>query len=174
MDHEEAIRRFEELVSKYGHVIRAAVRSIAGAEADRFGDDVEQQVLLEVWKQIQREQIVHYPSSYLYRAAVRETIRQARRMRQRSEEELEPVIIEDPHPESHPERKLLSHELSGRLRRLASGLLEDRRTAVLAHLAGFRVGEIMESRNWSYNRTRNLIARGIADLRRALEQDDEN
>lgn len=172
MDHDAAIARFEKLVTEYGHVIRAAIRSVAGREAGHLGADAEQQVLLELWKQVAREQMIEHPSSYLYRAAVRETIRLARQARKRSEEDLEGMSFTDPNPTSDPERRVLAGELSARLRRLTQGLLEDRRKAVVAHLAGFGVQEIMESYGWTYNRARNLIARGLADLRRALEEVD--
>ena len=174
MNHDEATERFESLVSEYGHVIRAAIRSVAGADARGLGADAEQQVLLELWKQISREQEITYPSSYLYKAAVRETIRLARKARSRAGDGLEDRPIEDRNPSRQPERRALSREFSNRLRRKTAGLQEDRRTAVVAHLAGFDVREIMEANDWSYHRARNLIARGMADLRRALETDDEH
>lgn len=169
MTHQEAIERFEQLVSQYGPVIRSAIRSVAGGGGESIAADAEQQVLLELWRQIAREQIIEYPSSYLYKAAVRETIRLARQARKRSEEVLETVNIADHRPEINPERQALSGELSDRLCEITSSLLEDRRQAVVAHLAGFGVREIMETHGWPYQRARNLIARGMADLRRALE-----
>ncbi|MCH9649774.1 MAG: sigma-70 family RNA polymerase sigma factor [Deltaproteobacteria bacterium] len=174
MTHQEAVDRFEDLVTQYGHVIRAAVRSVLGREAERLGADVEQQVLLELWKQVRREQIIDFPSSYLYRASIRETIRLVRKVEKRSEEALDEVPLPDPRAESHPERRALSSELSRRLRKITGKFSEERRAAIVAHLAGFRVQEIMESRDWSYNRARNLIARGMADLRQALEDEDES
>lgn len=171
MSHEESIERFEELVSRYGHVIRQAVRSVTGEKSASLGADAEQQVLLELWRQISREQNIDYPSSYLYRAAVRETIRLARQARNRCEEELDTVNIIDHGPETDPERQVLSGELSRRLREITANLLEERRQAVVAHLAGFRVQEIMQIHGWSYQRARNLIARGMADLRRGLKEE---
>ena len=170
MCQDDAIRRFEELVANYGHVIRAAIRSVAGPLAARLGEDAEQQVLLELWKQVKKEQSIEYPSSYLYRAAVRETIRLARQLRRRSEDPLENTHAPDVNPNTNPERRALSSELSERLREVSATLRSDRRQAVLAHLAGYRVQEIMASYDWSYNRARNLIARGIADLRHALQE----
>lgn len=170
MTHEEAVERFERLVSRYGHVVRAAVRSVAGPKTASLGADAEQQVLLELWRQVAREQSIEYPSSYLYRAAVRETIRLVRQARGRSEEELEAVNAADHRAEVDPERRAASGELSRRLHEATGALLEDRRKAVVAHLAGFRVQEIMDAHGWTYQRARNLVARGMADLRRALQE----
>jgi DNA-directed RNA polymerase specialized sigma24 family protein len=43
---------------------------------------------------------------------------------------------------------------------------------VRAHLAGFQFQEIMIRFGWSYQRARNLISRGMADLRKALDRKD--
>jgi len=40
---------------------------------------------------------------------------------------------------------------------------------VMAHLAGYEVKEIMAMFEWPYHKARNLIARGMADLRRKLD-----
>ena len=173
MTQDTSTTRFENLVSEYGHVIRSAVRRVAGTEAHRVAADVEQQVLLELWKQIAREQTIDYPSSYLYKAAVRETIRLARQARRRSEEDLDavqPVRWTDDGPDTDPERRAMAGEWSRQLRAHTDDLSEDRRHAVIAHLAGYRVREIMAARGWTYQRARNLIARGMADLRRALTE----
>jgi DNA-directed RNA polymerase specialized sigma24 family protein len=39
---------------------------------------------------------------------------------------------------------------------------------VRAHLGGWSVQEIMDLTGWSYQKTRNLVARGMTDLRAAL------
>ena len=51
-----------------------------------------------------------------------------------------------------------------------SALAVDRQRAVRAHLAGFDVREIMRMHGWPYQKARNLIARGMAELRAALHE----
>jgi DNA-directed RNA polymerase specialized sigma24 family protein len=46
----------------------------------------------------------------------------------------------------------------------------DRARAVRGHLAGFNVEELMKLYGWTYQRARNLIARGMADLRTELRK----
>jgi DNA-directed RNA polymerase specialized sigma24 family protein len=41
---------------------------------------------------------------------------------------------------------------------------------VKAHLMGYSAQEIMTMHGWSYNTARNLVARGMADLRLELER----
>jgi len=67
-----------------------------------------------------------------------------------------------------PEELAASKELGAHVMDSLKTLSGDRRRAVQAHLAGFSVREIMEMFDWTYNRARNLIARGMVDLRRGL------
>ncbi|HET9317017.1 MAG TPA: hypothetical protein VFQ51_15605, partial [Vicinamibacteria bacterium] len=44
----------------------------------------------------------------------------------------------------------------------------ERQAAVRAHLEGFQFQEVMLMHGWSYQKARNLVARGMADLRAGL------
>ena len=74
----------------------------------------------------------------------------------------------DPNPA--PDRLLESRELGLAIRTVLSDLSPERRRAVQAHLMGYDVKEIMAMQGWPYNKARNLIARGMADLRRGLRR----
>ena len=155
------------MVRRYARLIRAAVARVAGDQAVGVEEDVEQQVLMALWKVADGEQEIRRPSSYIYRAAVRETVRILRKER-RHQDRIEALrdgpVARMPDPEEIAESRELGEQIRGVLEMLST----DRRRAVRAHLAGFTVGEIMEMFHWPYNRARNLIARGMADLRRGL------
>ena len=162
--------RSAELARRYARLIRSAVARVSGvAEAARIGDDVEQRVLIQLYRQLAGEQDIRHPSSYIYRAAVRETVRVLRG--ERRAERSRAAAAELPPPgEPGPERALASRELQAQLTAAFETLAADRRRAARAHLAGFEVKEIMAMYGWTYHRARNLIARGMADLRRALRE----
>ncbi len=69
-----------------------------------------------------------------------------------------------------PEDDVRRREQRQALRASLETLAPDRARAVKAHLAGFSVEEIMALCGWPYQRARNLIARGMADLRVALRE----
>lgn len=156
----------EVLAAKYSRLIRSAIGRVAGPPGLSEAEDIEQSVLIALWRAMPDEQIPSHPSSYLYRAAVRETVRTlAGRNRVH-------VVELDDNQHDHqpsPEEALESKELGVAIREVITTLLPDRRRAVQAHLMGFDVQEIMTMQDWPYNRTRNLISRGMADLRRELE-----
>lgn len=155
----------EELIRRYSKLVRTAVVRVAGAESATIVDDVEQKVAVALWQAMPNEQMPSHPSSYLYRAAVRETVRALKELHRVALVELDEER-RDPLPD--PEQQLESRQLGDAIRAAFSTLSQHRRRAVQAHLMGYDVQEIMSMQGWSYNRARNLIARGMADLRREL------
>lgn len=67
-----------------------------------------------------------------------------------------------------PERALDSARAAEKVESALSALPREREQAVRAHLAGFTVAELMALHDWPYHKARNLIARGLADLRELL------
>jgi RNA polymerase sigma factor (sigma-70 family) len=160
--------RLAALVRDYGRLIAHAIRQVVGAQGRPDVEDIEQQVHVALWKQLRGEQTIDHPASYVYKAAVREAVRAVRRHRARAEEPLEHAPHQAAGPDSRAERlseaRSMHQELSGAL----LALPPDRARAVRAHLAGFTVHEMMDLYDWTYERARNLIARGMADLRAQL------
>ena len=163
-------RRFEDLIRDYARLVRHAIRAAGGC---RFTDDIEQKVYLSLWQQVRREQTIEHPASYLYRAAVREAVRVIRQAQARPEVELALVAERgggERSADPGPEDALLAAERQRALAGAIGTLSPDRARAVRAHLRGFSVQEIMTLFGWDYQKARNLVARGMADLREALRE----
>jgi RNA polymerase sigma factor (sigma-70 family) len=171
---EEDPSGLDRWVRDYGRLVRSVVRRVSGTRLRGSEEDVEQRVYLALWKRLrsapQPEQAIAAPSSYVFRAAVRETVRMLR-------EECDPEPpaalaasaangeVADSGSRSREEVLHLRRQLEDVL----STLPTDRRRAVEAHLSGFEVKELMELWDWPYQKARNLVARGMADLRRGLK-----
>lgn len=155
-----------QLFRQYSRLIRSAVARVAGPSAAGICDDVEQKVFIGLWQAMPGEQMPDHPSSYIYRAAVRETVRSVRGLQQTSE--LGPEA-DRADPSAPPDAIAEAKELGRAIRAALLEIGTDRRRAVTAHLAGYDVKEIMAMFEWPYNKARNLIARGMADLRRILD-----
>ena len=160
-------RGLEELVANYSRLIRSAVGRVAGPLSEDLADDIEQKVLIALWRAMPGEQMPSHPSSYLYRAAVRETVRTLESVRKLQADALDENRC-DRLPT--PEEALEDKELGVTIRHALDSLQPERGQAVRAHLMGFDVREIMSMQDWSYNKARNLISRGMADLRRELRK----
>ena len=157
--------QLEALVRRFSQLVRSVAAKVGGRQGREIADDVEQQVFLNLWKQLQREQTIENPGSYIYRCAIRETLRLLGAARR--DEGIEDQSGPDP-PAPTPADRLASRERAAQVAESLKTLSIDRRRAAQAYLAGFSVPETMTMYGWSYERARNLSARGMADLRAAL------
>jgi RNA polymerase sigma factor (sigma-70 family) len=168
VDNGNTVRSLETLATQYSRLIRSAVGRVAGPKLSASeAEEIEQKVLIGLWRAMPGEQMPSNPSSYLYRAAVRETVRTLESRRR-----VRVVELDENHQDRlpTPHQALESKELGVAIRDALATLSPDRRRAVQAHLMGFDVQEIMNMQNWPYNKARNLISRGMADLRRELKR----
>jgi len=157
----------EDLVRRYGRLIRHAIRKAGGPEVSALADDIEQTVIVNLWQQITREQIIEHPASYLYKAAIRETVRALRRERERAGAAATALPHRDAES-ADPESLAVARQRGQAVSAALGELAPDRARAVRAHLRGWSVQEIMGVTGWTYQRARNLVARGMSDLRSAL------
>ena len=106
-------------------------------------------MLVALWKQLAREQTIDHPASYVYRAAVRETVRAVNRLRARPDVPLDALRHEpraqrqadaDGGVEAREQREALAAALGA--------LSAERARAVRGHLAGFSVEELMQLCGW--------------------------
>jgi RNA polymerase sigma-70 factor (ECF subfamily) len=165
----ESHAQLEDLIAQYGRLIRTIVRKVTRSRTDLLAEDVEQRVVLGLWRQLDREQTIHRPASYIYRMAVREAVR-AVREQMRYEIHETSQVADEPDSAPGPDRGLEAREQAAVIERCLRELQPDRERAVRAHLAGFSVAEIMDLHGWPYQTARNLVARGLADLRAALRR----
>ncbi len=152
------------MMTDHAPMVRRMARRMRGA-ALTSPDDIVQDVFLSVWRQVRQGRQIAYPASYVYRTARREAWRAMRR------QPFSPAAIDPddlPALTACPEDRLLRSQLQQQIRRALSQLHRDRRRAVLRHLAGGSIAELMAETGWPYQRARNLVARGLGDLRRTL------
>ena len=161
--------RFEALVRQYGRLITAVVARVGGARVAGGREDVAQEVLLALWKRLEGEQTLEVGSSYVYRAAVRETVRALRREGARRSEPLDEEHVAEPTSDG-PFERLAESERGAQIEACLLTLPLDRGRAVRAHLRGFEIGEIMGLYGWPYQKARNLLSRGMTDLRQLLRE----
>lgn len=150
-------------------------------------DEVFQEVRIRLWRargegstralndapagQIGGEQISSVGSSYLYRTAVSAALDVLRRHRRTREDALEDVGQEPSAPSRRePEQSLESSELAQQVARAIDTITPSRRPVVRMYLAGYTREEIAGLLGWSEAKTRNLLYRGLADLRDRLTE----
>jgi RNA polymerase sigma factor (sigma-70 family) len=154
------------LVGEYGGLIRGVVAKVSGRKDDDLADEVVQRVTAALWKLLRGAQTIHHPASYLYRCAVRETIRELRR--ELASDDPDQLHMVPDEVAASPEHAARAGELARTTEAALAAMSPDRALAVRAHLVGYPVEEVMTMYGWTYQKARNLIARGMSDLRTAL------
>ena len=164
----------EAVVSRFGTMVRQVGRRYRLDESDV--DEVMQDVRIRLWRaQRTSEQIEEVNTSYVYRTASSAALDVIRRRRSRRAEhhqslddENSAVALAEPTPGPHAE--LESSEVAAQVSRAIETIPASRRPVVRMYLTGHPREEIAELLGWTEGKTRNLLYRGLADLRERLTE----
>lgn len=163
----------ESVVSRCGAMVRQV--GLRHRLADSDLDEVMQEVRIRLWRaQRTGEQVRQVSASYVYRTAMSAAVDLLRRRRARRSDVSVPI---DEHAEGlpvlgpDPELDLAHAELTTQVAQAIETISPNRRPVVRMYLAGYPREEIASLLGWSEAKTRNLLYRGLDDLRsRLLEQ----
>lgn len=145
------------------------VRGIArrrGLDAGEV-EEILQDVRIRLWRALKPDAMAAANATYVHRCALSAVVDHVRRRRSRRTDSLDAM----------PERFLAStttdETLEGKelVRRVSLALAEmngSRRPAVRMYLAGYAQAEIQATMGWTEAKTRNLLYRGLTELRTAL------
>jgi len=178
----ESVARLEELLRRYAVLLRSVIARHCPKNLGIQTGDIEQEARVRLWRALEREKELGDPASYIYRIAVSTTIDAVRRVLARREDQFQDRADEDSEPaapkmqlvddaRNRPDIRMDRQELMSVMARALATLAEDRRRAVELHLQGLTVPEISDLLAWSEARTRNLVYRGLEDLRQALRRE---
>jgi RNA polymerase sigma-70 factor (ECF subfamily) len=170
--------RFNAIIEEYGRFLRQAIIRFCPKDIGLQFSDIEQDARMRLWRALRSEREIQDPASYLYRIAMTATLDAIRRVKTKREEQLyqaeedsedagerHRLVIDPAHsPEEVAERRQLVSKVQAALARLP----ENRRRAVSLHLEGLTSQEIADLLAWSEPKARNLVYRGLKDLREQL------
>lgn len=160
----------ESLLQRYrGSVIGIARRH---GLSDQLLDEAIQELRIRLWRTFPgSEQLASVSRAYLYRAAITAALIVLRRRRAKRESGVEmtthleeTTAARDP----GPDQAFDETELAERLTRAVDELPATRQAVVRLHLRGYHRDEIAALMGWSEAKTRNLLYRGLDDLRAIL------
>jgi RNA polymerase sigma-70 factor (ECF subfamily) len=172
-EHEE---RLTAILESYDACLRGAVARCCPRTLGLDTADIEQEARIRVWNALRREKEIANLPSYLYRVAATATIDAVRRLKARREDPLpesaesEALTAARPSSGPSPERLARDKEIADVVKRAIDRLEEKRRRVVQLHLQGFGAEEVAQLLGWSEPKARNLIYRGLANLRHELQE----
>lgn len=162
----------EAIVDEFAGLVKSVARGHGLSDADV--DEVMQDVRVRLWRARNREAIAGtINASYVHRTAMSAALDLIRRQRSRREESLE-MTTEDQGEVltlgRDPLQDLADRELADQILGAVDSLPDNRRPVVRMHLAGYHRSEIAQLLGWSEAKTRNLLYRGLENLRALLKE----
>jgi len=168
-EHDILSSAIESTITRFASVVRVVAARYRLSLADR--DDLVQEVRVRLWRALEVERIEALPASYLYRTATSaalDLIRRRRTMREDSLEDVDPSGLRFAATAANPEQRAQLSDLALQIERAIEMIPESRRPVVRMYLAGYGSAEIGELMGWTEAKARNLLYRGLADLRQRL------
>jgi RNA polymerase sigma factor (sigma-70 family) len=160
----------QQILYRFSDLIRIHITKF---NPQRFGldpDDISQEIRIKIWRLLQHEKnIKHFPS-YI-KKIVNSSVIDLLRKRKRddgiifAEKQMKVAESKKDYPAAFP----LDEELRDTVALAVESLIESRRKVVRLHLLDMTIEEISAFYCWSSNKTRNLLYRGLADLKRILK-----
>jgi len=174
----EAESRFEAILEEYGEFLRPAIARFCPKDLGINLSEIEQEARVRLWRALQSEREIRNPASYLYKIAMTATLDAVRRVKAKREEQLRLVDEEEEDrgaplalssdPNRSPELEAEQRQLAGKVLTALARLPDNRRRAVGLYLEGMTSQEIADLLGWSEPKARNLLYRGLHDLRAQL------
>jgi RNA polymerase sigma factor (sigma-70 family) len=175
---EKAEAQFNTIIDEYGKFLSQTIIRLCPKDMGLDFNDIEQEARLRLWNALQNEREIHNPASFLYRIALTATLDAVRRIKAKREEQLRLAEDEEEDegtplalpsdPRHSPELEARHRQLAGKIRKALVRLSDNRRRAVGLYLEGFSSQEIADLLGWSEAKARNLLYRGLHDLRAQL------
>ena len=162
--------QFDRLVSSYAAMVVSIGRK-RGLDATDL-DEVMQDVRIRLWKALgSGERIGRVNTSYVYRTAMSAVCDFVRARRNRwihsMEDDRETAVAASvPGADAGLDRRELMREIG----RAVEDLTPEQRPVVRMYLAGYPQREIEELLGWTEAKTRNVLYRGLAQLRLQLSR----
>jgi RNA polymerase sigma factor (sigma-70 family) len=176
----EVEARLDAILKEFGGLLRRAIAARCPKNMGLQIDDIVQEACLRLWRVLSSGREIHDFPSYLHRVAATVTIDAVRRVKGRHEEQMSWEVahngeIDEGPAQAEPidasvapevvlERKRLMSLVNDTLARLPA----NRRRAVGLYLQGWNSQDIAELMGWSEAKARNLVYRGLGDLRGRL------
>lgn len=178
-DPDSTSAALERVIFRFSGMLRSVGRQRGLSDADL--DELVQETRFRLWRALRgSEKIAAVRTSYVYRAALSAAVDIVRRRRARREEPIEALFPTGTPSGEHvammtgrerPDLDLERRQLGEQIDRAINDLPEARAVTVRLHLSGYDRTEIAGLLGWTEPKVRNLIYRGLADLRKALDQE---
>ncbi|MFW6173479.1 MAG: RNA polymerase sigma factor [Elusimicrobiota bacterium] len=164
-------KEFGEVINRFSLFIRGHIYRYNLQKDGIDPDDIAQEVCIKIWKILEDEKKIKNYASYIRKIVDSSVIDQLRKLKR------EEGILNHEKQKIISERKsryktdiLLDENLKKTISQSVESLLESRRKVVKLFLLNMTIDEIATIFHWSKDKTRNLLYRGLNDLKNMLKE----
>ncbi len=167
----EIEEEFGRILKAYGPFMSGEIQKFNLAKHGLDPDDILQDVRVRIWQVISDRRKIVSPGAYIKKIISSAVIDQLRK-RQRDDslirrEEQVRISEQKNHYSWEAVRKRAMEEAVGLA---VERLIHSRRQVVKLYLLSLTIPEIASYLNWTQDKTRNLLYRGLADLKESLKE----
>jgi RNA polymerase sigma-70 factor (ECF subfamily) len=165
-------REFEEIINSFSEFIKANIQKFNPQSSGIDVNDVAQEVKIKLWKVVQSEKRIKYISSFIKRVVYSTTIDIMRKIKR--EKEVLCDYQDSVKDRNTPPDLSCQEEINQLIGQAVDSLMESRRKVIRLYLLGMDVDEIAEFFTWTRDKVRNLLYRGLSDLKVTLKEKGVN
>ena len=171
MDSQTRKNDFESLIKNFTGLIYFHIKKFNTQKNVLDYDDISQEVILKLWKVINNEKKIKHYSSYIKKvvnSTIIDYLRKSRRQQQVISSKMQEKIFEKqvPFKEKDDQKNFLVKKIYSAV----ESLIESRKKVVKLYLLDLTIEEISILFNWTEDKTRNLLYRGLSDLKKNLKE----
>ncbi len=165
--------KFNRLIRDFSQYIQFHIHKYNPQKKGIDPDDISQEIQIKLWKIINKNKNIQNQAAYI-RKVVNSTVIDFLRKKRREEGI---ILIEKQKKISEIKNPYFDNEFDmGQFKEAIDSalenLIESRRKVVKLFLLDMTIEEISIFFDWSKNKTRNLLYRGLADLKELLKERD--
>ncbi|MFO7865833.1 MAG: RNA polymerase sigma factor [Candidatus Aminicenantes bacterium] len=163
--------KFNRLINDFAQCIQFHIHKYDPQKIGIDPEDISQEIKIKLWKIINKKQKIYNQSAYIKKivnSTVIDFIRKKRREEGMIKNEKQKKISEIKKP--YFENEIDTEEFNQIIDQKLNSLIDSRRKVVKLFLLNMTIDEISIFFNWSQNKTRNLLYRGLADLKKSLKE----
>jgi len=172
MDRDEKkIREFEAVLNKFSRFVKINIQKFNVQKKGIDPDDISQEVKIKIWKILEDEKKINNFTSYIRKVVDSSVIDKLRKLKREKA-----IYIHEKHKWISEQKSNYLHEIyyDDSIKEVVSNavelLIESRRKAVKLFLLNMTIEEISVFLKWSKDKTRNLLYRGLSDLKNILKE----
>lgn len=168
---EEKIREFEVIINRFSRFVKANIQKFNVQKNGIDPDDILQEVKIKIWKILEDKKKIKNYASYIRKIVDSSIIDQLRRSKREKG-----IFINEKHKLVSEQKSNyltnISNDISAKeiIGRAVDSLIESRRKVVKMFLLNMTIDEIAIYYKWTRDKTRNLLYRGLSDLKKILKE----